>query len=33
MIARTRTGALVETYDGEKGAIAFLYEIRWGSNC
>lgn len=26
MIARTRTGALVETYDGEKGAIAFLYE-------
>lgn len=26
MIARRRDGSLVETYDGEKGAISFLYE-------
>lgn len=26
MIARRRDGTLVETYDGEKGAISFLYE-------
>lgn len=30
MIARTRNGALVETYDGEKGAISFLYENPMG---